>query len=203
MGKFEFFIGSYFFIVFVFFVFSCSHYFIILSTMLSTPPLTVANHHQQPLLYFSTNNSFQPPTLFHYFLQLQPFLSTIFCLFNQLLCSTTQPAFLFTLPSTNFCHPHLFFFANNFFNLSFSATFNNHFLLLIQPSCNQPILPIIFQPFLCAILLNNLHSHPPFQFSIYCCFFLLSFPPPPVFLDQMCCLPTAHLGGELCRGPSS
>ena len=37
--------------------------------------------------------------------------------------------------------------------------------------------------------------------------FLALFPPPPLFfLDQMCCLPTAHLGGELCRGsgvPSS
>ena len=25
-------------------------------------------------------------------------------------------------------------------------------------------------------------------------------PSPPVSLDQMCCLPTSHLGGELCRG---
>ena len=171
--------------------------------MLSTPPLTVANHHQQPLLYFSTNNSFQPPTLFHYFLQLQPFLSTIF-VYSTNFC--VQPL---NQPFSSHFHPPIFathtyfFFANNFFNLSFSATFNNHFLLLIQPSCNQPILPIIFQPFLCAILLNNLHSHPPFQFSIYCCFFCFPSPPPPVFLDQMCCLPTAHLGGELCRGPSS
>ena len=94
----------------------------------------------------------------------QPFLSTIF-VYSTNFC--VQPL---NQPFSSHFHPPIFathtyfFFANNFFNLSFSATFNNHFLLLIQPSCNQPILPIIFQPFLCAILLNNLHSH-----SCYLC----------------------------------
>ena len=146
--------------------------------MLSTPPLTVANHHQQPLLYFSTNNSFQPPTLFHYFLQLQPFLSTIFCLFNQLLCSTTQPAFLFTLPSTNFCHPHLFFFRQQ----------------LLQPFFFQPIQPTVLLFHSTANLASLLFCHPlcqptttsakQFHFSFHPVF-LPSFPPPAIFLVRL------------------
>ena len=127
-----------------------------------------------------------------------------FCFCNLLLLySTDQPTILF-MPSTTISTNRALFSANLlFFNLSFSATFHNHFLLPIQPSCNQPILlPCLLYFFLnhsvClqpTYVLTSNQFHQPF------CFFLqpsastaqhffplliqllscLIYPPPPLF----------------------
>ena len=180
--------------------------------MLSTPPLTVANHHQQPLLYFSTNNSFQPPTLFHYFLQLQPFLSTIF-VYSTNFC--VQPL---NQPFSSHFHPPIFATHTYFFLPTTFSTFLFPPLLttiffypfsLLATFRQQPIPHFVSATF-CQQANNPTHflatSLPLaifFKLPSIFNWFLALFPPPPVFLDQMCCLPTAHLGGELCRGPSS
>ena len=131
------------------------------------------------LFMFSTTIFFNQP----YFQPTNFFLATI---------STTNTYFP-PFSSTNSANPFAFFTtmcltnltttsANLFFfNLSFSATFHNHFLLPIQPFCNQPILPIIFSTiFVCH---SSQQPIQPTTFSLfnlqYCCFLL----PPPVFLD--------------------
>ena len=78
---------------------------------------------------------------------------------------------------------------NNLFHFSFLQPFANK-----QPSNSFFLATSLPTAFFCFLLSSIFNS------------FIALFPSPLFFLDQMCCLPTTHLGGEPCRGsvvPSS
>ena len=118
-------------------------------------------------------------------------------LLNQLLfmSATTILLTFATILATLF-----FYFCQHFCN-HVPTQFSNHFQFSFL------FLATLSQPCQQATHLTHSFSQPVFhqqfflQLSSIFNWFIALFPSPPCFfLDQMCCLPTAHLGGELCRG---
>ena len=141
----------------------------------------------------------------------QPFFHSFLPAFSflQPCVSATQqpiPFFVFTTIAT---HPIVF--RQPFLSIYLTVVFNQpsfnpillpcllYFFLTTQPACNQlmsytqqPIPPTL--PF----FYDQAHLQPNVSFLCsFNCFLALLPPPPLFFLDQMCCLQTAHLGGEL------
>ena len=142
-------------------VFSCSCYFF--STNLFNQLLCSTN---QPTILFmpsptvSTIQSMFPPTpLFHHFLQPIPPTFRFF----PTMCLTNLPT-----TSANL------FFSTFLFQPLFTTIFFYPFSLLATNQLCQSF----YSTILCALLLNNLHSQPPFQLSITCRFFAFLSPPP-------------------------